>query len=178
MFNLTSIHDTCYRRCSTWCPSIAMHPSATPVTIQYLFPRCLPCLSRRWTHNLTYIHDTCYRRCSMWHPSIAMHPSATTVTIQYLFPLCLPCLSRRRTHNQTSSATMDKCTDLRLCPNSIFPPRCLPCLSRRMSHNQMSSATMDKCADLRKYAFPDPCLLEFFSCVGVYYYFSKYSILF
>ena len=28
MFNLTSIHDTCYRWCSTWRPSIAMHPSA------------------------------------------------------------------------------------------------------------------------------------------------------
>ena len=28
MFNLTSIHDSCYRRCSTWCPSMAMHPSA------------------------------------------------------------------------------------------------------------------------------------------------------
>ena len=28
MFNQTSIHDTCYRRCSTWRPSIAMHPSA------------------------------------------------------------------------------------------------------------------------------------------------------
>ena len=53
-------------------------------------------------------------------------PSATTVPIQYLFPRCLPCLSWWRTHNQTSSATMDKCTDL------------------------------------RKYAFPDPCLLDLF----------------
>ena len=28
MFNLTCVHDTCYRRCSTWHPSMAMHPSA------------------------------------------------------------------------------------------------------------------------------------------------------
>ena len=58
-FNLTSIHDTCYRRCLMWRPSMAMHPSTlrqsfyTTVSIQYLFPRCLPCLSRRRTHNQT-----------------------------------------------------------------------------------------------------------------------------
>ena len=79
--------------------------------------------------NLTSIHDTCYRRWLTWLPSMAMHPVcslAMTVPIQYLFPRCLPCLSGRRTLNQTSSATMDKCTDL------------------------------------RKYAFQDPCLLDFF----------------
>ena len=40
-------------------------------------------------------------------------PSATTVPMEYLFPRCLPCLSRRQIHNQTSSAIMNKCTDLR-----------------------------------------------------------------
>ena len=57
MFNLAFIYDTCYRKCLTWRPSMATHPSAlrqlfyTSVSIQYLFPRCLPCLSRRRTHN-------------------------------------------------------------------------------------------------------------------------------
>ena len=36
-------------------------------------------------------------------------------------------------------------------------------------------ATMNKCTELRKYAFPDPCLLDFFSCSGGYYHLSKYS---
>ena len=44
-------------------------------------------------------------------------------------------------------------------------------------HNQTSSATMDMCTDVRKYAFPNPCLLDFFSCFGVYYHLSKYSTL-
>ena len=78
--------------------------------------------------NLTSIYDTCYRRCSTWHPSIAMHPSA----LRQL-----------------------------LCPYSIFS-RCSPCLSRSWTHNQTSPATMDKCTYLRKYAFPDPSLLDFF----------------
>ena len=59
MFNLTSIHGSSYRRCPTWRPSMATHPSALRqsfymiLLIQYLFPRCLPCLSWRWTHNQT-----------------------------------------------------------------------------------------------------------------------------
>ena len=39
---MTSVHSN-----ASFCPS------ATTVTIQYLFPRCLPCLSRKWTHNQT-----------------------------------------------------------------------------------------------------------------------------
>ena len=42
VLNVTSAHSN---------PSLC--PSTTIVTIQYLFPRCLPCLSRRWTHNQT-----------------------------------------------------------------------------------------------------------------------------
>ena len=52
-----------------------------------------------------------------------------------------------------------------LCPSAttvtiqyLFP-RCLPCLS----------VTVGKCTFLRKYAFLDPCLLDFFSCFGGYY---------
>ena len=39
-----------------------------------------------------------------------------------MFPRCLPCLSRTWTHNQTSSATVDKRTDLR---KYAFPDLCL-----------------------------------------------------
>ena len=47
------------------------------------------------------------------HGNASHCSSATTVPIQYLFPRSLPCLSQRRTDKQMSSATMDKCTDLR-----------------------------------------------------------------
>ena len=39
---MTSVHS-----------NASLCPSATTVPIQYLFPRCLPCVSRRWTHNQT-----------------------------------------------------------------------------------------------------------------------------
>ena len=70
----------------------------------------------------------CERWCSTLRPSLVMHPSAlrktfyTTVPIQYWFPRCLRCLLRRRIRNQTSSATMDKCRDLR---KYVFPDPCL-----------------------------------------------------
>ena len=56
-------------------------------------------------------------------------------------------------------------------------PRCLSCLSWRRTDNQTSLSTLDKCTDIRKYAFPDPCLLDFLSCFGGYYHLSKYSTL-
>ena len=55
-----------------------------------------------------------------------------------------------------------------LCPSAntvpieyLYPP-CLPCLSRWRTLNQKSSPTTNKCKEIRKYAFPDPCLLDFF----------------
>ena len=38
--------------------------------------------------------------------------------------------------------------------------------------------TMNMCSELGKYAFPDPCSLEFFFVFVGYYHLSKYSTLF
>ena len=68
------------------------------------------------TFNLTSIHDTCYRRCSIWCPSMAMHAFALrqrlcqySICFLYVYLVC----HGGGLHNQMSSATMNKCTDLR-----------------------------------------------------------------
>ena len=109
--------------------------------------------------------------------------SAFTKVNVYIVTLCVP---RVRNTSGTRAAGWLPLIhgNASLCPSAtavsiqyLFS-RCLPCLSRRRTHNQTSSVTMDKCTFLRKYAFPDPCLLDFFPCFGGYYHLSKCSTLF